>query len=132
MSGPTTMPGKRGISPPRNRESRFMPKSHLLWLACLIWLGIAGCRPAPEQSTGVVAGCETGGVMSKAPEMPQGTLLQSVLVNAEGETSGYRIYADGRYETKAVDEGWKSAESLAPAQVKQVVEAVSETEFEQL
>jgi hypothetical protein len=70
--------------------------------------------------------------MSKAPEMPQGTLLQSVLVNAEGETSGYRIYTDGRYETKVVTEGWKSAEPLSPAQVKRAVEAVSETEFEQL
>jgi hypothetical protein len=70
--------------------------------------------------------------MSKAPEMPQGTLLQSVLINAEGETSGYRIYADGRYETRAIGEDWKLADPLSPAQVERVAEAISETDFEQL
>lgn len=70
--------------------------------------------------------------MSERPEMPQGTLLQSVLVNDEGETSGYRIYDDGRYETKTVMDAWSFGEPLSADQVEALKAHIAEARFDRL
>lgn len=70
--------------------------------------------------------------MSEKPEMPQGVLLQSVLINDEGETSGYRIYDDGRYETKTVLDPWSFGEPLTEDQVEAVKASIAEARFDRL
>ncbi len=70
--------------------------------------------------------------MSERPEMPQGVLLQSILINDEGETGGYRIYDDGRYETKAVQGAWSYADPLTEEQVEAVKASIAEARFDRL
>lgn len=91
-----------------------------------------GCSAPIEEEYVVVEGCVSGSMMSERPEMPQGIILQSVLVNDEGESSGYRIYDDGRYETKTVQEPWSFGEPLTEQQVEAVKASIAETRFDRL
>ena len=91
-----------------------------------------GCSAPIEEEYVFVEGCVSGNVMSERPEMPQGVILQSVLVNDEGESSGYRIYDDGRYETKTVQEPWSFGEPLTEQQVEAVKASIAETRFDRL
>ena len=70
--------------------------------------------------------------MNKAPEIPLGVILQSVLINAEGETSGYRIYRDGRFESKVINTAWRFGNRLSATQLGRVVEAIADVNIEQL
>jgi hypothetical protein len=86
----------------------------------------------PFEEPIIVEGCVTGTAMSEIPEMPSGVLLQSVLISEEGETSGYRIYEDGRYETKAIQENWSFGEPLTGDQVEAVKAIIAEARFDRL
>lgn len=46
--------------------------------------------------------------------------------------AGYRIYADGRYESRPAGQPWQFQNSLDPAQLRQVHEAIARAGFENL
>ncbi len=105
-----------------------MGKRWWLWLFLLV-----GCSASPAVETAVtVPGCQAGEAMEDAPAVPEGVLLQSVLVNAEGETSGYRIFADGRYQTKSISQDWADADALTTGQVERVQTIITDAPIEQL
>ena len=49
------------------------------------------------------------------PPRPVGVLVQSIAVDDEGERAGYRIFADGRYQTLARGGGWVDGAPLDDA-----------------
>lgn len=109
-----------------------MRKSRFLVLVYLVQLGLLGCIGAEEKTSESIPKCKAGGDMSATPEMPPGVIVQSVLENPEGETAGYRIYRDGRYESKTIAQPWTLGDSLTPTQVAAVVKIISESNFDQL
>jgi hypothetical protein len=61
------------------------------------------------------------------PEVPEGVLVQSIAIDEHGRQAGYRIHADGRYETLPRDGGWQEGERLTPdrlAAVERAIESV--------
>lgn len=64
-------------------------------------------------------------MMNDKPSMPAGTLVQSLLIDAEGEASGYRIFSDGRYESRLANLGWLAGETLNETQMQRVREAIA-------
>jgi hypothetical protein len=62
------------------------------------------------------------------PELPEGALVQSIVVTADGARAGYRIFADGRYQTLPPGGGWTDTTPLDAsrlATVQRALEAVS-------
>jgi hypothetical protein len=57
------------------------------------------------------------------PEVPEGVLVQSVAIDEHGREAGYRIHADGRYES-LWDGRWKEGETLTPEQLAAVRHAI--------
>lgn len=101
----------------------------ILTIFCLLFIS---CSAPIEEEPVLVEGCVMGSAMSEIPDMPQGVLLQSMLINVEGETSGYRIYEDGRYESKTVQEPWSFGEPLTEDQVETVKAIIAEAQFDRL
>ena len=60
------------------------------------------------------------------PEFPDGALVQSIAIGEHDRQAGYRIHADGRYES-LWDGRWTAGETLTPEQldaVRHAIEAV--------
>jgi len=60
------------------------------------------------------------------PEVPDGVLVQSIAIDEHERQAGYRIHADGRYES-LWDGRWKAGETLTAQQlaaVRHAIEAV--------
>lgn len=70
--------------------------------------------------------------MSAMPVVPEHILLQSVLIDAHGREAGYRIYDDGRYETRPAGETWSPGTPLTPEQLAAVQAAITAAAPEQL
>lgn len=70
--------------------------------------------------------------MTQAPSVPEGILLQMMVIDPRGEEGGYRIYQDGRYETKPMGQPWTFDRALTPAQMQAVRAALAEANPEQL
>jgi hypothetical protein len=70
--------------------------------------------------------------MSAMPVAPEHILLQSVLIDAHGRAAGYRIYDDGRYETRPAGAEWASGTPLTPEQLAAVHAAISAAALERL
>lgn len=45
----------------------------------------------------------------EAPALPDGVLLQSVYIDAEGEEAGWRVWSDGRHEGRRAGGDWIAA-----------------------
>ena len=61
------------------------------------------------------------------PEVPEGVLVQSITVDEHEREAGYRIYADGRYESLPRGGEWSEGETLTGerlAAVERAIEAV--------
>ncbi len=58
------------------------------------------------------------------PEVPDGVLVQSITVDEHEREAGYRIYADGRYESLPPDGGWQAGETLGPERLAAVERAI--------
>jgi hypothetical protein len=54
------------------------------------------------------------------PAVPDGVLVQSVVVNDDGERAGYRIFADGRYQTLPRRGEWTDGERLGDDRLARV------------
>ena len=58
------------------------------------------------------------------PELPDGVLVQSIAVDEHEREAGYRIYADGRYESLSPGGGWQAGETLGPERLAAVERAI--------
>ena len=63
-------------------------------------------------------------VSEPAPAVPDGVLVQSLVVHPDGERAGYRIYADGRYESLARGGEWAGGAPLDRARLERVERAL--------
>lgn len=66
------------------------------------------------------------------PEVPDGVLVQSVVVHDDGERAGYRIFGDGRYETLPRGGGWREGERLDADRLARVRAALASEPLEEL
>jgi hypothetical protein len=64
------------------------------------------------------------------PELPAGALVQSIVVDADGRRAGYRIFADGRYETLAGE--WIAAPPLSDERRRAVERALDSVPLDDL
>jgi hypothetical protein len=64
------------------------------------------------------------------PELPAGALVQSIVVGADGKRAGYRIFADGRYETLAGE--WTAAAPLSDERREAVERALDAVPLDDL
>lgn len=67
-----------------------------------------------------------------APAAPDGVLVQSIAVDEEGESAGYRVFRDGRYQTLARGGAWLDGERLDGARVEAVERAIADADVERL
>jgi hypothetical protein len=58
------------------------------------------------------------------PAVPDGVLVQSIVVHGDGERAGYRIYADGRYQTLARGTDWVDGTPLGGDRLQHVERAI--------
>jgi hypothetical protein len=59
------------------------------------------------------------------PEVPEGVLVQSIVVDEQGDPAGYRIFGDGRYQSLLRDRGWVDQAPLDAARLEAVERAVA-------
>lgn len=71
-------------------------------------------------------------VYDTPPEVPDGVLVQSILIGKQGDRAGYRIYADGRYESLTADEQWAEGERLDQHRLDAVERAVGDVPLDDL
>ena len=66
------------------------------------------------------------------PAVPDGVLVQSIVVDEQGDSAGYRIFRDGRYQSLARSDGWIDGTPLDPARVEAVERAIGEAPLDDL
>jgi hypothetical protein len=71
-------------------------------------------------------------VYDTPPEMPDGVLVQSILIGKQGDRAGYRIYADGRYESLTPEERWGEGERLGRERLEAVERAIDDVPLDDL
>jgi hypothetical protein len=76
--------------------------------------------------------CTPRGFMNRIPTVPKDVLLQVLLVDPHDREAGYRIYSDGRYESRPLGESWRFDIQLTPNQMQAVRAAILEARFENL
>ena len=59
------------------------------------------------------------------PAVPDGVLVQSVVVHGDGERAGYRIYGDGRYQTLARGGDWVDGAPLDRERLERVERTIA-------
>ena len=65
------------------------------------------------------------------PEVPDGVLVQSIAIDEHDRQAGYRIHADGRYESLR-DGGWHEGERLTPERLEAVGRAIDSVPLDDL
>ena len=63
------------------------------------------------------------------PAVPDGVLVQSLVVHGDGERAGYRIYADGRYQTLPRGGDWVDGVPLDRDRLERVERAIEAEPF---
>ena len=63
-------------------------------------------------------------VDEQPPAVPDGVLVQSLVVHGEGERAGYRIYGDGRYQTLPRGGDWVDGVPLDRDRLERVERAI--------
>ena len=66
------------------------------------------------------------------PELPDGVLVQSVVIDEHDREAGYRIYADGRYESLPRDGAWQAGETLTAERLAAVERAIESVPLDDL
>lgn len=64
--------------------------------------------------------------MGPGPDVPDGVLVQSVRVDEEGVESGWRVWADGRHESRRDGAPWEEVGVLGPERVAALRAALDE------
>ena len=70
--------------------------------------------------------------MQGEPAVPEGVLLQMLVVDPRGREAGYRIYDDGRFERRSVGGAWVSAPALTTEQQQAARAAIRSAGLERL
>jgi len=68
----------------------------------------------------------------RPPAAPPDTLVQSLLVDPEGTTAGYRISSGGGYHSRTRERGWSEGRRLTPEQVAAIERAIGDSGFDAL
>ena len=63
-------------------------------------------------------------ISEPAPAVPEGVIVQSLVVHGDGERAGYRIYGDGRYQTLARGSEWVDGARLGRSRLERVERAL--------
>jgi hypothetical protein len=71
-------------------------------------------------------------VSESAPAVPDGVLVQSLVVHGDGDRAGYRIYGDGRYQTLARGCEWVDGAPLDPSALERVERALDASPLDDL
>ena len=58
------------------------------------------------------------------PDVPDGVLVQSIAIDEHGREAGYRIHADGRYESLPLGGRWEEGAKLGPERLAAVEHAI--------
>ena len=66
------------------------------------------------------------------PELPDGVLVQSIVIDEHDREAGYRIFADGRYESLPSDGGWQEGETLTADRLAAVERAIESVPLDDL
>ncbi|MDX6630128.1 MAG: hypothetical protein QOH00_2374 [Gaiellales bacterium] len=66
------------------------------------------------------------------PPMPSGLLVQSVYIGEEGEESGWRVWADGRHESRRDGAPWEVVSTLDADRLAAVREALDDGSLEEI
>jgi hypothetical protein len=66
------------------------------------------------------------------PEVPEGVLVQSIVVDEQGEPAGYRIFGDGRYQSLVRSDGWVDQAPLDASRVQAVERAIEDAPLDDL
>jgi len=66
------------------------------------------------------------------PELPDGVLVQSIAIDEHDREAGYRIYADGRYESLPSDGSWQEGETLTAERLAAVERAIESVPLDEL
>ncbi len=66
------------------------------------------------------------------PEVPAGALVQSIVVTADDARAGYRIFADGRYQTLLFGGDWTDAVPLDAARMATIERALDQVPLDGL
>jgi hypothetical protein len=71
-------------------------------------------------------------VFEPEPPVPDGVLVQSLVVHGDGERAGYRIYGDGRYQTLPRGGEWVDGEPLDRSRLERVERAIESEPLDDL
>ena len=66
------------------------------------------------------------------PPMPSGLLVQATYVSEEGEQSGWRVWEDGRHESRRADAQWELVSTLDAEHLASVRAALDDGGLEQM
>ncbi|NJL85812.1 MAG: hypothetical protein HC886_07290 [Leptolyngbyaceae cyanobacterium SM1_1_3] len=108
-----------------NRANRFLLAVILLITACSS-PGVISPELANQYA------CWQEDSMGEVPAVPENILLQVLLVDPHEREAGYRIYTDGRYESRPMGESWRFDAPLTPDQMEKVQAAIAEAGLENL
>jgi hypothetical protein len=75
--------------------------------------------------------CEPRVITAAPPLVPEGVILQSIVTSEACDEAGYRIYADGRHESRACgnEKSWKVTTTLSADELSRVREAIARTKI---
>ena len=115
-------------------------------LLLVLPLGSAACRretgkkpdradvtvPAAPQPIDRTPQCTRQPLPGDVPVLPDGVLLQSLVITDKGLETGLRIHEDGRLESMSVGQDWASGKVLPPNQLQTVRQAVADAQLGQV
>jgi hypothetical protein len=117
-------------------------------LLLVLPFGSAACRgetgKKPDRATAVPAADAAGGPIDRTPQctrqplpgdvpvLPDGVLLQSLVMSDKGLETGLRIHEDGRLESKPGGADWAPGKVLPPDQLRTVRQAVTDARLGQV
>jgi hypothetical protein len=115
-------------------------------LLLVLPLGSAACRreagnepdraaaavPAAPQPIDRTPQCTRQPLPGDVPALPDGVLLQSLVISDKGLETGLRIHEDGRLESKPGGADWASGKVLPPDQLQTVRQAVADARLGQV
>jgi hypothetical protein len=115
-------------------------------LLLVLPLGSAACRreagkkpdraaattPAAPQPIDRTPQCTRQPLPEDVPVLPDGVLLQSLVITDKGVETGLRIHEDGRLEAMSVGQEWASGKVLPADQLRTVRQAVADAKLGQV
>ena len=92
----------------------------------------AATAPAAPQPIDRTPQCTQQPLPGDVPLLPDGVLLQSLVMSDKGLETGLQIHEDGRLESMSVGQQWASGKILPPDQLQTVRQAVADARLGQV